>query len=185
MLTTILESPLGPIRLRVDDGAITELRWNTEQDQAEPAATEGAAPRSASTPPAITQPAVTQPAITPTDDAMLDPIVAETSRQLDAYFAGELETFDLPVRPAGTTFQRLVWHIMQRIPKGHVRTYGGVADELGASARAVGTACGRNPIPIIIPCHRIVAANGKMGGFSAAGGVEDKVWLLRHEGALL
>ena len=67
----------------------------------------------------------------------------------------------------------------------HVRTCGGVAEELGASARAVGTACGRNPIPIIIPCHRIVAANGKLGGFSAAGGVEDKVWLLRHEGALL
>lgn len=180
MLTTILESPLGPIRLRVDDGAITELRWNTDQNKDEPAETEGAAPTRTAP-----QPAIIPAAITPTDDAMLDPLVAETSRQLDAYFAGELDAFDLPVRPAGTTFQRLVWHIMQRIPKGHVRTYGGVAEELGASARAVGTACGRNPIPIIIPCHRIVAANGKLGGFSASGGVEDKVWLLRHEGALL
>ena len=166
MLTTILESPLGPIRLRIDDDAITELRWNVEDTGA------GAGDGS-------------DDAVTPTDTALKHPLIAETDRQLRAYFAGELDSFDLPVRPAGTTFQRLVWHIMQRIPKGHVRTYGGVAEELGASARAVGTACGRNPIPIIIPCHRIVAANGKLGGFSAAGGVEDKVWLLRHEGALL
>ncbi|MDF1722109.1 MAG: methylated-DNA--[protein]-cysteine S-methyltransferase [Minwuia sp.] len=198
MLTTILESPLGPIRLRIEDEAITELRWNTEQDPgAEPGkATDSAAeaplspdtvpvrsPATLSTPASLNTPAT--PTITPIDDAMAHPLVAETSRQLDAYFAGKLDSFDLPVRPAGTTFQRLVWHIMQRIPKGHVRTYGGVAEELGASARAVGTACGRNPIPIIIPCHRIVAANGKLGGFSASGGVEDKVWLLRHEGALL
>lgn len=159
MLTTILDSPLGPIRLRIDDDAITELRWKAEDGD--------------------------EDTVTPTETALEHPLVAETDRQLRAYFAGELDSFDLPVRPAGTTFQRLVWHIMQRIPKGHVRTYGGVAEELGASARAVGSACGRNPIPIIIPCHRIVAANGKMGGFSAAGGVEDKVWLLRHEGALL
>ena len=173
MLTTLLESPLGPIRLRIDDDAITELRWNTaEEDDATATGDDAASPG-------------TSPGIVPIEEAMAHPLVAETSRQLDAYFAGDLDSFDLPLRPAGTTFQRLVWHIMQRIPKGHVRTYGGVAEELGASARAVGTACGRNPIPIIIPCHRIVAANGKMGGFSAAGGVEDKVWLLRHEGALL
>ncbi len=74
---------------------------------------------------------------------------------------------------------------MVAIPKGGYRTYGDVAGELNASARSVGTACGANPIPVIIPCHRILAAGGKLGGFSAEGGVEDKVWLLRHEGALL
>ncbi|ANK79552.1 MAG: cysteine methyltransferase [Rhizobiales bacterium NRL2] len=105
--------------------------------------------------------------------------------QLAAYFAGELDEFDLPLRPAGSNFQRSVWAAMQAIPKGATRTYGDVAGEIGAPARAVGTACGQNPIPVIIPCHRIVAANGSLGGFSAAGGVEDKVWLLRHEGVLL
>lgn len=110
---------------------------------------------------------------------------AEAAAQLEAYFAGTRGDFDLPVRPAGSNFQRAVWAAMQAIPKGATRTYGDVAGEIGASARAVGTACGQNPIPVIIPCHRIVGANGKLGGFSAAGGVEDKVWLLRHEGVLL
>lgn len=110
---------------------------------------------------------------------------AEAAAQLASYFAGTRGDFDLPVRPAGSNFQRAVWAAMQAIPKGATRTYGDVARELGASARAVGTACGRNPIPVIIPCHRIVGANGKLGGFSAAGGVEDKIWLLRHEGVLL
>ena len=107
------------------------------------------------------------------------------AEQLAEYFAGERDDFDLPVSPAGTDFQRAVWDAMVAIPKGGYRTYGDVAGELGASARSVGTACGANPIPVLIPCHRILAAGGKLGGFSAEGGVEDKVWLLRHEGALL
>lgn len=112
-------------------------------------------------------------------------LLERAAEQLAEYFAGERGDFDLPVSPAGTDFQRAVWDAMVAIPKGGYRTYGDVAGELGASARSVGTACGANPIPVIIPCHRILAAGGKLGGFSAEGGVEDKVWLLRHEGALL
>ncbi|WP_417515754.1 methylated-DNA--[protein]-cysteine S-methyltransferase [Minwuia sp.] len=112
-------------------------------------------------------------------------LLARAADQLAEYFAGKRDTFDLPVSPSGTTFQRAVWDAMVAIPKGGYRTYGDVAGELGASARSVGTACGANPIPVIIPCHRILAAGGRLGGFSAEGGVEDKVWLLRHEGALL
>jgi methylated-DNA-[protein]-cysteine S-methyltransferase len=112
-------------------------------------------------------------------------LLARAAEQLAEYFDGERDDFDLPVSPAGTDFQRAVWDAMVAIPKGGYRTYGDVAGELNASARSVGTACGANPIPVIIPCHRILAAGGKLGGFSAEGGVEDKVWLLRHEGALL
>lgn len=112
-------------------------------------------------------------------------LLARAAEQLAEYFAGEREAFDLPLDPAGTEFQKSVWRAMVAIPKGGYRTYGDVADELGASARSVGTACGANPITVIIQCHRILAAGGKLGGFSAEGGVEDKVWLLRHEGALL
>lgn len=112
-------------------------------------------------------------------------LLARAAQQLAEYFAGDRDTFDLPVSPDGTDFQRAVWDAMVAIPKGGYRTYGDVADQLGASARSVGSACGANPIPVIIPCHRILAAGGKLGGFSAEGGVEDKVWLLRHEGALL
>ena len=114
-----------------------------------------------------------------------DPLLQRTAEQLAEYFGGARDTFDLPLNPAGTDFQKAVWRIMLRIPKGDFRTYGDVADELEGSARAVGSACGANPIPIIIPCHRILAAGGKLGGFSAEGGVEDKVWLLKHEGAML
>ncbi|MDH3738194.1 MAG: methylated-DNA--[protein]-cysteine S-methyltransferase, partial [Alphaproteobacteria bacterium] len=83
------------------------------------------------------------------------PLLAETRRQLDAYFAGELGSFDLPVAPTGTPHQRKVWHAMQEIAFGDYQTYGALSAAIGSSPRAVGTACGRNPIPIIIPCHRV------------------------------
>jgi len=112
-------------------------------------------------------------------------LLNEAARQLSDYFAGRLKRFDLPLAPGGSPLQRAVWDAMLAIPFGRYRTYGEVAAEVGAPARAVGGACGANPIPVIIPCHRILAAGGKLGGFSARGGVETKVWLLRHEGALL
>jgi len=108
--------------------------------------------------------------------------LADGCHQLAAYFEGRLEVFDLPLRVAGSDFQRAVCRAMSAIPFGRTRTYGEIAAELGASAQAVGNACGNNPIPVIIPCHRVLGVGG-LGGFSGAGGIETKVALLRHEGA--
>ena len=109
-------------------------------------------------------------------------VLAEARRQLLAYDAGELEAFDLPLRVMGSDFQRDVCAAMSAIPFGDTCTYGDIAKLLGVPAQAVGGACGGNPIPIIIPCHRVMGAKG-LTGFSGAGGVETKVALLRHEGA--
>ncbi|MGH7068362.1 MAG: methylated-DNA--[protein]-cysteine S-methyltransferase [Acetobacteraceae bacterium] len=102
---------------------------------------------------------------------------------LGRYFSGAHEEFDLPLRPAGTAFEQGVWVVLRTIPWGEQWTYGKVARLAGGSPRAVGRAVGRNPIPIIIPCHRVVAADG-LGGFSAPGGVATKRALLAHEGRL-
>jgi methylated-DNA-[protein]-cysteine S-methyltransferase len=112
-------------------------------------------------------------------------LVEEAARQLKAYFAKELKVFDLPLNPAGSDFQKAVCDQMFAIPYGHQVTYGHIAKAVGKSAQAVGSACGHNPIPIIIPCHRVVGADGSMTGFSGGEGVETKVWLLQHEGMLL
>ncbi len=109
-------------------------------------------------------------------------VLDEARRQLLAYDAGTLEVFDLPLKVKGSDFQRAVCAIMSAIPFGDTCTYGDVAKQLGAPAQAVGGACGGNPIPIIIPCHRVMGAKG-LTGFSGAGGVETKVALLRHEKA--
>ena len=102
--------------------------------------------------------------------------------QLHAYFHGTLSAFDLPMAPGGSDLTRRVCTEMSAIPLGETRTYGMLAKRLGAPAQAIGQACGANPIPVLIPCHRVLGAKG-LGGFSAKGGVETKVWLLRHEGA--
>ncbi|MGJ8544488.1 MAG: methylated-DNA--[protein]-cysteine S-methyltransferase [Sulfitobacter sp.] len=109
-------------------------------------------------------------------------LLDEAARQLAAYDAGALQDFDLPLHVAGSSFQRDVCKAIAAIPFGDTRTYGQIAKELGAPAQAIGSACGGNPIPIIIPCHRVMGAKG-LTGFSGAGGVETKVALLRHEGA--
>ena len=110
------------------------------------------------------------------------PLLVEAERQVTAFFAGALREFSLPLRPIGGDLQQRVWREMRRIPFGETREYGQIAKALDVAAQPVGQACGQNPIPIIIPCHRIVGAAG-LGGFSAPGGVETKVALLRHEGA--
>ena len=109
-------------------------------------------------------------------------VLDEAAAQLAAYAAGTREGFDLPLRVAGSDFQRDVCAAMSAIPFGYTLTYGDIAKQLGVPAQAVGQACGGNPIPVIIPCHRVLGASG-LGGFSGAGGVETKVTLLRHEGA--
>ena len=99
-----------------------------------------------------------------------------------AYWRGEIEAFDLPLRVEGGDLVRAVCEELSVIPFGETRTYGDLAKTLGRPAQAIGQACGQNPIALIIPCHRVLSANG-LGGFSAPGGVETKVALLRHEGA--
>jgi methylated-DNA-[protein]-cysteine S-methyltransferase len=110
-----------------------------------------------------------------------DPVLATTARQLDAYFAGRLRTFDLPLAPAGTPFQQRVWSALCGIPFGETRSYAQLAKAIGkpSAMRAVGAANGRNPIAIVVPCHRVIGADGSLTGFG--GGIERKKFLLSLE----
>jgi methylated-DNA-[protein]-cysteine S-methyltransferase len=107
--------------------------------------------------------------------------VADVAEQLHEYFRGERQSFDLKLAPRGTDFQLACWRALQRIPYGETRSYSDVAREIGrpAAVRAVGAANGANPIPIVIPCHRVVGSNGSLTGFG--GGIETKRWLLALE----
>jgi len=116
-------------------------------------------------------------------DSTPTPLLKEAKRQLEAYFDGTLEKFDLRLKPAGTDFQKRVWKAMLKIPYGKTLTYGEIATKIDGAARAVGAACGSNRIPIIIPCHRVLAAAGGLGGYSGSGGLRTKTALLRLEGA--
>ena len=115
------------------------------------------------------------------------PILHRTAAWLDAYFRGENLSAELPLAPEGTEFQKQVWTILLAIPYGETRTYGDIAREMAwlrgkekMSAQAVGQAVGRNPINILIPCHRVLGAGGQLTGYSC--GLEKKIWLLKHEG---
>jgi methylated-DNA-[protein]-cysteine S-methyltransferase len=110
-------------------------------------------------------------------------LLEDVRAQLDAYFDGALNAFDLPLRPAGTPFQQRVWRQLPRIPYGATATYGDVAKDLQTSPRAVGAACARNPLPIVIPCHRVVGAGHGLVGFSGGYGLETKSALLSLENA--
>jgi methylated-DNA-[protein]-cysteine S-methyltransferase len=115
---------------------------------------------------------------------VLDPAaqpLRETARQLEEYFKGERREFDLPLRLDGTEFQRRAWRNLMEIPYGKTRSYGEQAQRIGnpKASRAVGLANGRNPIPIVVPCHRVIGANGSLTGFG--GGIARKQWLLAHE----
>jgi methylated-DNA-[protein]-cysteine S-methyltransferase len=112
------------------------------------------------------------------------PVLAEARRQLAAYFCGELKRFDLPLSPDGTAFQQKVWRELQAIDYGETVSYGEIARRLGApnASRAVGLANGSNPISIVIPCHRVIGANGKLTGYG--GGIERKAALLDFEKAV-
>ncbi|MSO96979.1 MAG: methylated-DNA--[protein]-cysteine S-methyltransferase [Rhodospirillaceae bacterium] len=118
-------------------------------------------------------------------DNQSTPLLRKAKQQVDRYFDGVLEEFDLPLGPPGSEFQKKVWRAMVKIPYGRTKTYGDLAKALKSAARAVGGACGANPIPIIIPCHRVLGSGGALGGYSGDGGVDTKVALLKLEGALL
>ena len=111
------------------------------------------------------------------------PLLREARRQLQAYFAGKLRAFDLPLALAGSPFQLRVWQAMQRIPYGETRSYGELAHETDSGPRAVGYACGSNPIAVIVPCHRVLAAGKRIGGYSGGEGIATKRRLLELEKA--
>lgn len=116
-----------------------------------------------------------------TEDAL--PVFREARRWLEAYFAGERpDPRALPLAPQGSPFRHRVWQLLLDIPYGETAAYGELAARLGSSPRAVGGAVGHNPISLIIPCHRVLGAGGALTGY--AGGLERKLWLLRHEGAV-
>ena len=115
------------------------------------------------------------------------PVLHQTVQWLDAYFRGEAPAVEVPLNLKGTDFQKQIWNILLTIPYGQLRSYGEIAEEMAVrsgkqkmSAQAVGQAVGKNPVSILIPCHRVVGSNGKLTGY--AGGIDKKIWLLRHEG---
>ena len=109
------------------------------------------------------------------------PVLDRAVGQLHAYFAGELTEFDLPLAPAAEPFHAAVRSAMCAIPHGQTRTYGEIAKDLGTYGQPVGAACASNPLPVIVPCHRVLSAEG-LGGFSGGEGIETKIALLRLEG---
>lgn len=147
---TVLDSPIGRLTLSSDGEALTGLHMEPYE---------------------------------PALDWRRDPApFKQATDQLDAYFAGERRTFDFPLAPAGTPFQMSVWKALRSIPYGEVRSYGQIAHEIGnpKAVRAVGRANGSNPIAIVVPCHRVIGANGTLTGFG--GGIDRKVRLLALEG---
>jgi methylated-DNA-[protein]-cysteine S-methyltransferase len=156
----LLTSPVGPLMVEHDDSVVRAIHFWPQ----------GAHP-----------PAGTR--VEPTRD---DALGWRVAGQLRDYFAGRRRDFDLPLAPEGTEFRRRVWDALRRIPFGETRTYGQVAEMVECrAARAIGQANRNNPLPIVIPCHRVLASNG-IGGYAGEGGegksIDRKRWLLRHEG---
>jgi methylated-DNA-[protein]-cysteine S-methyltransferase len=150
---TIVDSPIGPLTLVATDGVLSGLHMSMPGDSER---TSNFGTRSS--------------------------IGFEAAvSQLDEYFAGQRAEFDLPLQMDGNRFQRDVWHQLTLIPFGQTRSYGEIATAVGdrTLARAVGTACGQNPIAVIVPCHRVIGADGKLVGFG--GGLDRKEFLLHHE----
>ncbi len=158
MYRTTIDSPIGTITLVADDDALVEVHL---PDAKSPSATVAE-----DTPPSGHR------------------VLAQAAAELQEYFAGDRAEFDVPLAPHGTTFQLSAWQALRTIPYGETVSYGEQARRLGDRnhARAVGAANGRNPLPIVVPCHRVVGANGHLTGFG--GGIECKAWLLDHERAV-
>ena len=113
------------------------------------------------------------------------PLLLDAEQQLNAYFSGQLKQFDLPIQLHGTAFQKAVWDQLTQIPYAQTATYGAIGKKLNQKgARAIGTAVGKNPLPIIVPCHRVLPQNGRIGNFSLTGGSASKAYLLDLEGAV-
>ena len=155
LFETTIASPVGALRLVAGDAGLVAILWENDD-------------------PARVR-------IGPAIERADHPVLSETARQLRAYFAGDLQKFDLPLDARGTDFQKSVWAELSRIPFGETRSYADLACAIGrpSAVRAVGAANGRNPISIVIPCHRVIGTDGALTGF--AGGLEAKRALLAHE----
>ena len=153
MYRTALHTPIGCLHLFADHGSLYRITFQATLENA--------------------------PASSPAPQG--HPLLTLAARQLDEYFNSNRKTFDLPLSPEGTAFQRAVWKLMLQIPYGETRTYGEIGARLGSPnmARAVGGAANRNPLPLVIPCHRVMGKNGKPTGF--AGGLDIKMFLLELE----
>lgn len=150
-------TPLGEVTVVADDDWLTELHLPGDRGVVPEGATEAG------------------------------PTVDRAAQQLGEWFAGEREHFDLPLAPVGTAFQRRVWAALVGVPYGETASYGDIAAAIGqpTATRAVGAANGRNPIPLIIPCHRIIGTDGSLTGYSGGGGIETKRYLLDFEQGVL
>ena len=155
--TTTLKSPVGPLRVFATEGALTAIYLENHKRA---------------------------PVLEATERPEL-PVLLAARRQLEEYFAGERVSFELPLEPEGTPFQHTVWKALREIPLGITWSYANLARHIGraGAARAVGSANARNPLSIIVPCHRVVGTDGKLTGY--AGGLPTKQWLLEHERRLL
>jgi methylated-DNA-[protein]-cysteine S-methyltransferase len=155
--TTTMNSPVGELRLIAGDNGLRAILWGAEDAER----------------------------IASIDDEELveetTPVLDDAISQLEEYFAGTRREFDLPLDPAGTEFQQSAWMVLRTIPYGTTISYGQQAEQLGDpnKARAVGAANGKNPLSIVVPCHRVVGSNGHLTGFAA--GIDVKSWLLDHE----
>ncbi|MBS1123164.1 MAG: methylated-DNA--protein-cysteine methyltransferase [Deltaproteobacteria bacterium] len=157
-----IESPLGPLRLLERDGELAGVYLPSEPTPADGGRASDAADSGRAS-------------------GQTTPLLDRVATQLAEYFAGDRRAFDLPVAPRGSEFQELVWRALVAIPFGETRSYGQLARSIGqpTASRAVGAANGRNPIAIIVPCHRVIGATGALTGY--AGGMAAKRWLLDHE----
>ncbi len=162
-----LPSPIGHLTVIADADAVVAIFFDVEHPGSPPDANDRAAASLAG-------------AVTPVDLGE-NPVLDRAAVQLDEYFRGTRTEFDLPIAPRGTAFQQQAWGALCTIPFGETISYGEQARRLGDKnkSRAVGAANGKNPIPIVVPCHRVVGSNGHLTGF--AGGIEVKAWLLDHE----
>ena len=168
---TNYDSPIGPIEIHATGTAVSKVEFAGEQSgESEEQSGENSSSRASSP---------MQPGA--------HPLLEEVQRQLDAYFAGELRYFDLPLALDGTPFQRQVWQQLLSVGYGQTASYQNIADAIDnpKAVRAVGAANGRNPVAIIVPCHRIIGSGGRPKLTGYGGGLWRKEWLLRHEGVLL
>lgn len=167
-VTLVVPSPIGPLTLTAEEGALVAIDFGAPVGFAHGAGATGSAN-----------------GLDPAQDDPTDRVLAEAARQLAAYFTGELREFDLPLRPSGTPFQLAVWEALRRIPYGATVTYGELARGIGrpTAARAVGGANHRNPLAIVVPCHRVIGADGTLTGY--AGGLGIKTALLGIEAGQL
>lgn len=151
--STTVATPFGVLLVRAEDDEVTGIAW-----------LEGKAPERAPARQSDTR------------------VLARARAWLDDYFAGRFRSVDFPLRAEGTHFQRRVWDAIAAVPRGATASYGDIARVTKSGPRAVGGACGANPICVVVPCHRVLAAGGRIGGYSGGRGLDTKILLLRHEG---